>query len=100
MPSDTRLRYLGYVRFTSEAVRAFDDSSVRCSEFFNWDVIGDWSEVVDDVQEGKRQAIQEGGLIISVYRLSSGQKLLAVTEGHASDTIDINATMVMLPEEF
>jgi hypothetical protein len=55
---------------------------------------GDWGEVSQEDREINNAALQNGGRLLSAYRIGSGVKLWVITEE------DRSVTTVLLPDEY
>ena len=55
---------------------------------------GDWGDLCDADRQANAQALRHGSRLLSVYTLTSGQRLWILTEA------DRRATTLLLPQEY
>ncbi len=55
---------------------------------------GDWGDISEEDREANNLALQNGGRLLSAYRMGSGVKLWVITEA------DRSVTTVLLPDEY
>lgn len=85
---------LGQLLITPGAAEALKHNEVEPIEFICRHARGDWGQLcAEDVAENEL-ALQEGLRLLSVYRLTDGQKLWIITEA------DRSCTTLLLPEEY
>ena len=64
------------------------------AEFLRRHVIGDWGDVDEVDRQANEQSLLDDSRILSAYKLSTGERLLIITEA------DRSSTTVLLPSEY
>jgi hypothetical protein len=85
---------LGLTHATPGALRALEEAGQTPVEFLARHAVGDWGEIPDEDRSENELSLQEGFRVISAYRLSTGVKILVITEA------DRSLTTLLLPEEY
>ena len=85
---------LGHVCITSGALDALREAGDQPSELVRRHAQGDWPELDAADAARNRRAIDQGQTIVSVYTLTTGQRVYVLTE------YDRSATTVLLPSEY
>ena len=83
----------GFIVRTPGALLALMEAHVSESSLVERHLSGDFGELSEDDAELNRQAVSEGGRVLSSYRVGS-EKVWVVTEA------DRSVTTVLLPEEY
>jgi hypothetical protein len=80
------------------ATRRAGDSLVQAGvaglQLVDRHVRGDWGDISPEGREENNRALRGAGRIISSYTLTTGVRVLVLTEG------DRSATTILLPEEY
>lgn len=69
-------------------------ANMAAGAFFRRHARGDWGDVCDHDHALNEAALQDGSRLMSVYTLTSGNKLWIITEA------DRSATTILTPEEY
>jgi hypothetical protein len=83
---------LGQTCATPGALEALEQAGQTASEFFH--VVGDWGDVCAEDAQANEQAVDEGGRIMSVYRLRTGVTVWLISE------TDRSVSTILLPDEY
>jgi hypothetical protein len=85
---------LGMVVATPGALDLLDSVGVYPGELLARHQSGDWGDCGSEDWEANDSDLRIGGRLFSVYRISDGLRVWAITEA------DRSATMLLLPEEY
>jgi hypothetical protein len=92
---EERLFELGDVIFTEKALQLILDRNLEAIPYIGLHVLGYWSDLSEQDQQANRDAVKNGGRIISRYTIPPDNTgLWVVTEGNRT------LTSVLLPEEY
>lgn len=95
-----RLFNLGEIVFTEGGDRILDleEPDEDLLDLLKRHVSGDWGEVSQEEKDLNDKAVQDGSRILSAYILSTGKKILILTEA-ANESGHREVTKVLTPEE-
>lgn len=89
---------LGTVVATPGALAALAQAGQSPHELLQRHVTGDWGDLDADDKDANERALRDGSRLFSAYRLTTGEKLWAITEaendGHRA------STCLLLPDEY
>ena len=85
---------LGQVVATPGALNVLHRSGQTPADFLTRHVSGDFGRVDGHDEKANRQAIQEGGRILSSYTTVRGEEIWVITEA------DRSSTTLLLPSEY
>jgi hypothetical protein len=85
---------LGQIVGTPGALAAMAEAGKNPAEFLRRHVIGDWGDVDEVDRQANEQSLLDDSRILSAYKLSTGERLLIITEA------DRSSTTVLLPSEY
>lgn len=86
---------LGQIVATPGALEALgDEPTILVTDLIGRHAAGDWGDLDADDRAANDRAAQEGGRILSAYRLTDGANLWVITEA------DRSSTTILLPEEY
>lgn len=77
---------LGKIVATSEAISAMKQANATPWLLLSRHVQGDFGEVDAEDRQANLEAIENGERVLSVYTLSTGQRLYVITEADRSST--------------
>jgi hypothetical protein len=85
---------LGTVVATPGAISALQRSEQPPADFLKRHVSGDWGELDLHDENANRDALREGGRLLSSYKTLKGDKIWVITEA------DRSSTTLLLPSEY
>ena len=85
---------LGAVVATPGAVQAFQESGDDPYQYLKRHVTGDWGELCAEDRQANAYALRKGMRLLSVYKLSNGEKIWLISEA------DRSCSTFLLPEEY
>ena len=90
---------LGQVVATPGALEALREAGHQPAEFLARHIAGDWGDLGDEDRKLNDLAIVDGSRILSVYKLTSGEKVWLITEATTDDGRRLCSTF-LLPDEY
>lgn len=84
---------VGQIVATPGALDFMREQQIQPSELLRRHVSGDWGDLVDEDKAANEQALEQGGRLLSGYKVGGG-KVWVITEW------DRSVTTLLLPEEY
>lgn len=89
----------GFIFITPGAKEAFRRAGITPGAVIHRHLVGDWGDVTEDDHQANEQALEDGGRLMSVYRLGTGEVLWIITEAVCDEGFRVSSC-VLLPEEY
>ncbi len=90
---------LGQTLATPGALKACREAGQDPSDLFRRHSLGDWGELCDDDKLANDADVEDGGQLLSVYELSTGETVWVISDPVASGQ-DRQTTTLLLPDDY
>jgi hypothetical protein len=92
--SNQKLFPLGTIAGTPDALHTLIQAGKTVVEYLRRHEAGDWGDLCDEDKDVNREALENGGRILSSYYVTPSDKIWIITEA------DRSVTTVLLPSEY